>query len=68
MKKQSIILLISCFLALNGSAQRKMQQLDEEEAKKQEQLKAYEKKDRKFDPEKLVYGGNLGGSCKFNMP
>lgn len=66
MKKQSIILLISCLLALHGSAQRKMQQLDEEEAKKQEQLKAYEKKDRKFDPEKLVYGGNLGGAISNN--
>ncbi len=62
MNKQSIILTILCFLALSGSAQRKMQQLDEDEAKKQEQLKAYEGSTKGFDPEKLVYGGNIGGS------
>ncbi len=62
MNKQSIILTILCFLAISGSAQRKIQQLDEEEAQKQEQLKAYERVNKGFDPEKLVYGGNIGVS------
>lgn len=41
-------------------AQRKLQQLDEDEAKKREQLKAYENKSKGFDPDKMVYGGNAG--------
>lgn len=60
MKKLSIILSILCFLAAPAWAQRKMQQLDEEEAKKQEQLKAYEGKQKGFDKDKMVYGGNVG--------
>jgi hypothetical protein len=60
MKKHSILLFILTLLTLSGFGQRKLQQLDDEEAKKQEQLKAYEKKDKKFDIDKLVYGGNVG--------
>jgi hypothetical protein len=61
MKKLSILLLTFLVLSLNTKAQRKLQQLDEEEAKKQEQLKAYEGKRTGFDPEKLTFGGNIGG-------
>jgi hypothetical protein len=60
MKKLSIILSILIFGATTSYAQRKMQQLDEDEAKKQEQLKAYEGKKRGFDKDKMVYGGNVG--------
>ncbi|OYU95218.1 MAG: hypothetical protein CFE21_13015 [Bacteroidetes bacterium B1(2017)] len=43
-----------------------MKQLDEEESKKQEQLKAYEKNKTGFDPSKLVYGGNVGAAFNTN--
>jgi hypothetical protein len=61
MKKVSIIMFTLLVFITNSYGQRKLQQLDEEEAKKQEQLKAYENKKKGFDPEKLTYGGNLGG-------
>lgn len=61
MKKLSFILIILTLASTQSMAQRKMQQLDEEEAKKQEQLKAYENKDKGFDPSKIAVGGNLGG-------
>lgn len=60
MKKLSIILCIFCLCTAPNWAQRKMQQLDEEEAKKQEQLKAYEGKQNGFNKDKLVFGGNVG--------
>jgi hypothetical protein len=66
MKKQSILLLTFLLLGLSGIAQRKIQQLDEEEAKKQEQLKAYEKGKKGFDKDKLVYGGNVGAAFSSN--
>jgi len=62
MKKQSIFLLIIGLLSLTTSAQRKIQQLDEEEAKKQEQLKPKSVDKKGFDKEKMVYGGNVGAS------
>jgi hypothetical protein len=60
MKKISIILSILYLCTAPVWAQRKMQQLDEEEAKKQEQLKAYEGKKYAFDKDKIVFGGNVG--------
>ncbi|MCG9880071.1 MAG: hypothetical protein MH472_05680, partial [Bacteroidia bacterium] len=60
MKKLSIILFSFCILSIPAMAQRKLQQLDEDEAKKREQLKAYENKNKGFDPDKMVYGGNAG--------
>lgn len=60
MKKVSIILITLSFLASPVWAQRKIQQLDEEEAQKQDQLKAYERKSGGFDKDKMVYGGNVG--------
>lgn len=61
MKKASVLFLFIAVFSLTGFGQRKMQQLDEEEAKKQEQLKAYEKGKSGFDPDKLTFGGNFGG-------
>ena len=60
MKKVSIILITLCFVSSPVWSQRKIQQLDEEEAQKQEQLKAYERKSSGFDIDKMVYGGNIG--------
>ncbi|MDZ4668050.1 MAG: hypothetical protein SGJ00_09210 [bacterium] len=66
MKKLSIFILTLLVFTLNSNAQRKLQQLDEEEAKKQEQLKAYEGTKKGFDPSKLTYGGNVGGGFSGN--
>lgn len=59
-----IVFFIAFFSVLGSAAfgQRKIQQLDEDEAKKQEELKKYEKGKKGFDPEKLSVGGNLGGA------
>ncbi|MBC7384447.1 MAG: hypothetical protein H7296_15880 [Bacteroidia bacterium] len=60
MKKQSIILFISLLISFSVQAQRKLKQLDEEEAKKKEQ---YETQDDKgiFNKDKWTFGGNVGG-------
>lgn len=42
-------------------AQRKLKQLDEEEAQKKEQFEGPQK-NRFYDPEKWTFGGNLGGN------
>lgn len=62
MKRFVILIGLLLGLSVLGSAQRKIQQLDEDEAKKREQLEAYEKKDKGFDKDKLSFGGNMGGT------
>ena len=56
MKKQSIFLFTLLILTLNASAQRKIQQLDEEEAKKQAELDPKAGQKKGFDKDKLVFG------------
>lgn len=58
MTKTFVFLSFLLSASLTSEAQRKIQQLDDEEAKKNEQMKAYEKKG--FSKEKLTYGGNAG--------
>jgi len=62
MKKVVILLGLLIGFSSLGSAQRKVQQLDEEEAKKREELKTYEKDKKGFDKDKLMFGGNVGGT------
>ncbi len=62
MKKVVILLGLLIGFSSFGSAQRKVQQLDEEEAKKREELKTYEKDKKGFDKDKLTFGGNVGGT------
>ncbi len=61
MKKLSIYLLISLLFSFSASAQRKLKQLDEEEAQKKEQYEGPQK-NKFYDPEKWTFGGNLGAS------
>lgn len=56
-----LILLISSFSTVLN-AQRKMQELDEDEAKKEQELKKYESNKKGFDKDKLSFGGNVGAS------
>lgn len=51
--------LLFCSL-VPAMAQRKIQQLDEDEARKQEQLKAYERSGKGFSADKFTFGGNAG--------
>jgi hypothetical protein len=62
MKRVVILLGLLVVFCTVGSAQRKIQQLDEEEAKKREELKTYEKDKKGFDKEKVSFGGNVGGA------
>ncbi len=62
MKRFVILIGLLLGFSMFGSAQRKIQELDEEEAKKREEVKAYEQGKKGFDKEKLSYGGNIGGS------
>lgn len=55
-------MVILTLLTLLSSAQRKIQQLDEEEAKKQEELDPKSNNKKGFNKEKLTYGGNIGAS------
>lgn len=65
MKKLSIYLLISLLISFSAMAQRKLKQLDEDEAQKKEQYEGAQK-NKFFDPKKWTFGGNLGGSIYAN--
>jgi hypothetical protein len=62
MKRFVILLLLISSFSTVLNAQRKMQELDEEEAKKEQELKKYESNKKGFDKDKLSLGGNVGAS------
>ena len=62
MKRFVILLLLISSFSTVLNAQRKMQELDEEEAKKEQELKKYESNKKGFDKDKLSFGGNVGAS------
>ncbi len=66
MKKLSIILFISILISSPVLAQRKLKQLDEEEAQKKEKFEDT-KTNKLFDAERWSFGGNLGGNFYNNV-
>ncbi len=60
MKKLSIILSILLLIQIQAIAQRKMQQLDEDEAKKQQEYDKITNQGGFFNSEKWSFGGNIG--------
>lgn len=68
MIKKSFILFAICLIAFSSSAQRKLKQIDEEEAQKQQEMeKKYGKAGSAGTDNKWVFGGNLSGSFGNNF-